>query len=212
MKREKIAYWVLGGVVFIIALAGLYMVNRGHVREQAQLNDTIQAAQASFPKLVGDNRGLTGQLKRVNEEFKQAESQLAGVKTSLANAKARFPQSVQSIEYEEKLFAAAESKGLAVQVVTSTELAQEKGPTSALSFTLVTFSVDVRGNLSDIVDLVGILATDQAFSTAAIRSVAVTVPEPLTQAEKEGLTPEEISEQEMASATIALAVYGYQGG
>ena len=231
MKAEKLAYWVLGGAVLAVALVGLYMVNRGHVREQAELSGTIQAAQVSFPQLVAGNRGLinqlnqqnkdltdqlnraktdlTDQLNRAKAELGNAESQLAGVKTSLANATARVPQSVQSIEYAERLFAMAASKGLTIQVVTSTEPAQEKGPSSPLSFTLVNFSVDIRGNLGDIVDLVGILATDQAFSTATIRSVSVTVPEPLTAAEKAELTPAEVTELEMPSAAIALAVYGY---
>ena len=115
-----------------------------------------------------------------------------------------------------------------------------------ITFSVTSFTADVRGEVDDILGFISTIVISEDFLNATVELVNINIPEPLTEAEKEaikeGLTreimeelaeeelteeereellealaealaaaEEEIEELEMPSATIELAIYGYQG-
>jgi len=191
MRLSKTAWLILGIGIFVIAFATLYMVYSQQSGEQEQLNSSLAVAQGALPQLVSEREDLESQLT-------QWESQLAQATSSLAKIEARFPESVQSIEYDERLFKLADDCDLEITSLTASEPSEEK--VENVTYSITSFGVDVRGEVADILDFINAIATSEYFTTATMEMVDMDIPE-----------PEEEEEEEKPTATIELVIYGYQG-
>ena len=202
MKLGKIAWLILGIGVLVIALGSLYMVYRGQAEEQEKVNNSLSLAQATLSKLAAERANLESTLTEIETKLDQATSRLKP-------AKASFPTSVEIIEADEQLFRIAKDWGLEVISLTASKPDDEKvkvevGDTEVgdVTYFVTSFTIAVKGEVSDILDFINTIVTRDDFNTATIELVNIRVPEP----------PAEEEEAEKPSATIQLIIYGYKGG
>lgn len=212
VKLSRTAWLILGIGIFVIAMGGLYMVYRGQVSQQNELNSKLSQAQAILPQLVSQRQELESQLAILENDVAQTTS-------LLESAKARFPESVDSIEYTEVLFKIAGDSGL--KIVTLTASGTEDEEVEGIIYSVTLFDVVVKGEVDDVLDFVHVISTSDGFTTTTgelidfttttVELVDITVPDPLSEEEKEDMTAEEIDEAESPSAAIKITVYSYKG-
>ena len=199
MKLSRTAWLILGIGIFVIAFVSLYVVYLQQGREQQRLDDSLSLAQATLPTLVTERDDLTSQLS-------QSESELAQAQSLLYEVKAKFDDSVESIEYGEELFNIADDCDLEITNLTASEPSDEEVESitysdeevESVTYSITSFTVEVEGTVAHILDFINTIATDEYFINATIELVKMEVPEP-----GEG--------QEKPSATIDLIIYGYKG-
>jgi hypothetical protein len=208
MRLSRTAWLVLGIGIFIIAFATLYTISSGQSGEKEQLSGSLAKAQALLPKLIAEREDLAGQLT-------QWEEKLAEVTSSLSRSEARFPKSVESIEYDETLFKIADDCDLQIVEITASEPGEEKA--EDIIYTTTTFEVKVRGKesppstvgefemyiddtVANMLDFINAIATSEEFNVGTIELVDMEKLEP----------PEEVAGDETGpEATIKLIIYGF---
>jgi len=199
MKLSRTAWLILGIGVFAIAIGSLFWVYLEQRGEQQRLDDSLSVAQATLPTLVSERANLESQLS-------QSESELAQARSLLYEVKASFPESVESIEYDEALFDIADDCNLKITNLTASEPSDEEVESitysdeevESVTYSVASFTVEVEGTVPHILDFINTITTDEYFINATIERVDMQVPEP-----GEG--------KEKPSATIDLIIYGYQG-
>jgi len=219
MRLSRTAWLILVIGVFVIAFAGLYMIYLREQRAQEPLNEALAVAQTVLPKLTTEATNLENALAEM-------EDRLAQAKSHLQTAKAIFPtRRVESIEVDEVLFGTADSWDLKITNLTATEPGDLTVPVEVeaedievedievedINFIVTTFTVQVKGEVADILNFIHSVVNHRDFDSATVELVNIVVPEPLTLAEKEDKTEEEIEEAEIPSATLTLTIYNYQG-
>lgn len=214
MRLSRTAWLILVIGVFVIAFAGLYMIYLREQQAQEPLNEALAVAQTVLPKLTTEATNLENALAEM-------EDRLAQAKSHLQTAKAIFPtRRVESIEVDEVLFGIAFNWDIKITNLTATEPGDQIVPVEVeiedievedIDFTVTTFTVQVKGAVADILDFIHTIVNHQDFDSATVELVNIVVPEPLTEAEKEEKTEEEIEEAEIPSATLTLTIYNYQG-
>jgi len=198
MKLSRTAWLILGIGIFAIAIGSLFWVYLEQRGEQQRLDDSLSVAQATLPTLVSERANLESQLS-------QSESELAQARSLLYEVKASFPESVESIEYDEALFDIADDCDLEIMELTASEPSDEEVESitysdeevESVTYSVASFTVEVEGTVAHILDFINTITTDEYFINATIERVDMQVPEP--------------DEDETPSATIDLIIYGYQG-
>ena len=216
MKLSKTAWIILLVGIFIIAIGSLYWLYLQEGPKQEELNAQLSAVQAQLPNLAEQRASLESTLTELEDNLAQATSQLK-------TAKAAFPDLVESIEVDELLFGIANDWGLEITSLTASEprdyrvkveMEAEDIEMEDVTYLVTSFTIDVKGEVTDILNFIHTIVNHRDFDTATVELVNIVVPEPLTEAEKEELTEEEIEEAEepeMPSATIKLVIYSYKG-
>jgi hypothetical protein len=206
MKFGKLSQLILAIGIFAIAVVFLYRTNQGRAAEHEQLNTQLQAVQLLVPKLVSENEDLESRLNQVQAELDQA-------RTSLSQGKAKFPDSIDSVDYNELLFQMANNRDLEMMRLVTSEPAEQS--VGNITYDVTTFDIEVMGQVADILDFVNSIASGEEFTTATVELVNITVPEPLTMQEKENLAAQEQEEAEekpeAPSAVIKVTIYSYKG-
>ena len=209
----------------------------------AEASDSMAEAQAALSALLSERKDLETELSQLEDEMAQWQNKISQLEAELAQAKltlkeiaAGFPGSVESIEYDEKLFRFAHDANLKITSLLAEEPMEKK---EGVTYSITYFTVEVDGEVADILNFIKKIVADEDFKTAVLKPITLTVPEPLTETEKEGikeairaglteeekkgltkeeidklvnkLTAEEIAKQEMPSAIIKFGIYTYQG-
>lgn len=193
---SKTAWIVLGAGIFVIAFAALYLLYYQQGREQGGLENSLAQAQTNIVKVSAEKADWQSQLSQLEGELAQLNTRLAEAKAQLVSGKGALPSSVQSIEYDETLFALAEGWGL--EMATLGASAPDREDIEGIIFTTTGFTVNVKGQVDDILAFIGDIIGHQDFASAAVESVSITVP------------PAVEGEYPVPSASIKLVVYGYQ--
>jgi len=216
MKLSKTAWLILVIGVFVIASGSLYWLYLQEGPKQEELNVQLSAVQAKLPKLASERANLESTLTELEDKLAQATSQLK-------TAKAVFPASVESIEVDELLFGMADDWGIEITSLTASEpgdlkvgveVEMEDIEVEDVTYLVTPFIIEVKGEVTDILNFIHAIVTHRDFDTATVELVTITVPDPLTEQEKGELTEEQIEEREEGeapSATINLVIYSYKG-
>jgi len=174
MKLNKKVGLIVIIVVIVAALASLFTIYFRQAGERGELNERLSRAEVLLPNLVKQKEGL--------------EDQLAQAQSSLDSSQAKFPQSVESIEYGEYIFEIADRCGL---TLASLNFPKPSAKTEgSVTYSVVSLSLPVRGALADIFDFIDVLRTDKRFASTEVKSVNLNV--------------------EGGSATISVDIYGYK--
>jgi len=216
MKLSKTAWIILVTGIFIIAIGSLYWLYLQEGPKQEELNAQLSAVQAQLPNLAEQRASLESTLTELEDNLAQATSQLK-------TAKAAFPALVESIEVDELLFGIANDWGLEITSLTASEprdyrvkveMEAEDIEMEDVTYLVTSFTIDVKGEVADILNFIHTIVNHRDFDTATVELVNIVVPDPISEEEKEGLSEEEIEEAEepeMPSATIKLVIYSYKG-
>lgn len=195
MKRlSKTAWIVLGAGIFIIGFVALYMLYSQQNSEKQRIENDLTLAQAETIATATEKRNAENELTKAEGTLAQLESDLDQAILQLNSSKIGFPNSVESIEYDERLFSIADSWGLVVSSLTASEPGQES--VDDITFSVTNFAINVKGQVDDILGFVNTLSIDPNFVSTTIRTVNLRV-------------PGDIDVIENASASIALTIYGY---
>ncbi len=200
MKLSKTAWLVLGIGIFVISMAGLYMVYSQQTSEQKRLNDRLAVAQSTFPGLVTEQTDWEEQVADLESQLAQLGSELNIATILLNSTAASFPYSTESIEYDEILFQFADEWQLEIAILTASEprdkdvegiiysvtsfMITVQGQTVQSSFTtpeeyIIQFREYTYRTVGDILNFVSKIATGADFTTATVESVTISIPEPL---------------------------------
>jgi hypothetical protein len=193
-------------VVVLVGVGVLYFANSREVKQQAELNDTFARNQANISKGVAEKQAKEAEALELAKQFASAK---------LLLEQTDFLASAESIEYDRILFSIADSTGLQVTNLTATApLDMKEG---GITYQLTTFTISVEGKtpgtipgtaqdsasyiatvVNNILAYTNTVATSPDFETAAIQSVSISAPEPMTQKEiddmREGINSEVASE------------------
>lgn len=208
MKFGKTAQLVLAIGIFAIALIFLYRMNQEREVEHEELNTQLVAAQQLLPPLIAESEELESRLSQLQVELDQAEA-------SLSRGKAKFPVSIDSIRYDELLCQMAYDRDLEMMNLFTLEPAERN--VEDVIYTVDAFTMEVMGQVADILAFVNAIAIGEDFTTAVVELVDIRVPEPMTLQEQEALAlagqePAEGEEApEAPSAIVKLTIYSYEG-
>jgi FtsZ-binding cell division protein ZapB len=228
MRISKTIWITLGVAIFIIGFVVLYLMYSRQIDEQEQLKSKLETNVATLPKLVAERENWQNQLVKLQNELAQRQSALTEANQQLSQATAGWPKSAESIEYDEKLFEIADAWNLDITVVTAAAAEEEK--IEGISFTVASFTVEVRGKLvtiadfaeaadyrkylddtvDDILAFIHTVASDKNFDSARIQLVDLAVSEPLTDEEFEA-EGAQLGEPPWPWARITLTIYTYKG-
>jgi len=189
MRLSKTAWFILGIGVFIIALIMLLVFNSQQAGEQERLEEDLSTYEALLPQLTSEREALENQLASLASQLDEATS-------SLNYSKAKFPDEVESIEYDEELFMSAQDCNLEILSLTASE-PRERLEEDIITYTITNFEIEVRGKVADMLTFVDIITTGGYFNSATVEMVNMEIPEP--------------DEDQEPTATIELAIYSYEG-
>jgi hypothetical protein len=178
MKLSKRVLLIVIIVIFAVALGVLFSIYSGQNGEKAALNERLSQSQILLPGLI-DNR------EAKEDELTQAESLLAA-------SQARFPDSVESIEYGDDLFEIADNCNVSLTKLTASKPTNKT--VGSVTYSVSPFTVVVRGSIDNVMEFIYALRTGDDFQlpwSAEINSI---------QANVSG-----------GSANINMVIYGYKG-
>ena len=177
MKRSKKIGLILGAVILVAALVSVGVVYFRQADELGELNDRLDAAQTLLPGLIANREKLEDQLT-------QAES-------LINKSQAKFPESVESIEYGEYLFEIADDCNVNLASLKFPKPAGKK--VGAVTYSVGSLSLPVSGTLDDIFEFIDIIRTDPRFASTEVTGINIDMGGGET------------------SAIIKVNIYGYKG-
>jgi len=147
MKISKKVWLIVGICIFGVVLGLMYSFYFREVGEREQLEKRLVDAQALLPALIHDRGEL--------------EDELAQETSLLNKIQAEFPESVESIEYDDDLFEIADDCNVyMISITASTPTNKKEG---AVTYSVSQFTVVVKGDMNDILDFIHAIRTGNDF-------------------------------------------------
>jgi hypothetical protein len=174
MKIGRKALLVLGAVAIVAALIVVGMLYFRQAGDRADLNNRLDRAQTLLLGLTASKNNL--------------EDQLISAQSTLDESSAKFPESVESIEYGEYLFEIADDCNVNLDSLSFPKPAATT--VGGVACSVVSLILPVSGTLENIFQFIDTIRTDDRFASTNIRSVNI----------KTG-----------GSTAITLDIYGYKG-
>lgn len=193
MKITRTTWLLLALGVFVIAFATLFVIYSHQASQNKDLKNDLAKAEASYPQLAL-------QIRDLESELAERQSELTAALSNLSEVEAKFPASVQSFDYYQRLLAVAANCNLNVSSLTVSGPRQQK--VDSVAYQVTTFDITVAGQVSGILDFTHILATTEDFISATIEVVNISIPR--------SPSGQEITSQQ-SDATLRLDVYAYRG-
>jgi len=163
LKISKTSLMILAVGIMIIASVSLYLAYAQFVSQRDALYKTIDTANTKYGQVNVDKRSLQPQLA-------QLQQQNADLKSAYDTARGEFPNvTIQSIEYDEELSRLADESAVMVWVLGATDSSQQAE--GNFTYVITNFSVEVKGDRTNILDFIHRLATSSYFATADINTV-----------------------------------------
>lgn len=151
MKIRKKVWLIVGAAIIVALLCVVFTIYFQQVREQQDLNERLDSAEARSVKLTADMEDL--------------EDDLAQAQSSLNTSQAQYPQEVHSIEYGEHIFDIVEECNLTLASLSF------PGPSS----TQASFSLPLSGSMADIFEFIHTINTDDRFASTSVNSVNLNI-------------------------------------
>jgi len=184
MKLSKKVWLIVEVIIIVAALASLFTIYSRQAGERGDLQDRLSRAETLVPKLTNNK--------------KTAEDQLASATSLLNKNQAKFPESVESIEYGEDLFKIADDCNVELTSLHSSTPTGKK--VGSVTYSVSSFGVVVEGNTDNILKFIDAIGTgidyDLSWSFQLPWSVDVNSIN---------------MEVAKSKATISLDIYGYKG-
>jgi hypothetical protein len=192
MKISRKVGLILGAVVIVAALVSLYIVYSGQAGERNDLNARLATAQTLSNVLTTQKQDL--------------ENQLAQAQSLLNTDRAKFPQSMESIEYGEDFFKVAYGQnlymmadGCGVQLTSLTASPPADKTVGAVTYSVSSFAVVVSGSIDNVLKFIDAIGTGIDYQL------------PWTFQLPWSVDVKSITMNVGGSATINLDIYGYKG-
>lgn len=159
MKLSKKIGLIIGAVILVAALVGLYTVYSRQAAERNDLTERRDRAQVLQSQLA-DSKG-------------DLEGELASAQSSVDASQTQYPQEIHSIEYGEHIFEIVEECNLQL---TSLSFPRPAGVTQgSVTYRVVSLTLPVSGSLENIFKFIDIINTDPRFTSTRVKSVNLNV-------------------------------------
>jgi len=194
MRISKKVGLIIGAVILVVILVILFSTYSRQAGERNDLNARLSAAQTLLPILTTQKTDL--------------ENQLAQIESSLNANKAKFPESVESIEYGEDFFNVAigeihsSATGCGVELTSLTASEPTARTVGTVIYCVSAFTVVVDGEVSNVLDFIDAIGTGIDYQLSWSFQVPWSVDVKSVDLTLGGGT---------AKASINLDIYGYKG-
>lgn len=162
IKIDKKIWLLIGIVIIVAALVSLLRIYNQQIKEQEQLTTDLATQQAL-------SQMLTTQENNQQNKLNQAES-------LFDESRAKFPESVESIEYGEDLFKIADDCN--VQLTSFSPSMPTSTTVGAVTYSVSSFAITVQGAVNDILSFINALRTGGGFQlpwSAEVSSVSIDI-------------------------------------
>jgi hypothetical protein len=179
IKIDNRIWLIIGIAIFVAAAVILFRAYTQEVNEQAQLTTDLATQQGLLHMLTTEEDDQQNKLKQAESLFDAS--------------RAKFPESVESIEYGEDLFKIAGD--CSVELTNLSPSPPGTTTQGAVTYSVSSFSIQVQGDVSDILSFINALRTGDSFRlpwSAEVNSVSI-----------------DFGDTEVA--TISADIYGYKG-
>jgi len=239
MKFGKTAQIILMVGIFAVALIMLYRVYLQQGVEQLEVSMQLATSQGLLPRLASEEEDLQSQLTQLNSNLAEATLSLGEAKERFPGSVESIEYdevlfelahdcdldiislvASEPADEEVKVELEADNQDQEVNVTYSVTLfeieVQGKAVESAFD-TANEYEGYVSQTVADILSYFSAVASGDYFTTATVELVNISVPEPLTDDDIEEIKGQDMTEEEMiqefemASATINIGVYSYEG-
>jgi len=180
MKLNKKVWLIVVIVIFAVALGVLFSIYTGQARELGQLEKALNATEKRESGLEAQHKTLEGQLTQAESDLKEKQKQ--------------FPESVESIEYDDDLFEIADDCNVGLTKLTASKPTNKTVGT--VTYSVSSFVVVVKGSIDNILEFIYAIRTGEGFDlpdfpwSAKVTSVKINV--------------------SSGTATVNLVIYGYK--
>ena len=183
MKLNKKVWLIVVIVIFAVVLGILFSIYAGQARELGQLEKALNATEkleSGLEAQITGSAGLKNQLEQAEKELKEKKKQ--------------FPESVESIEYDDDLFEIADDCNVGLTKLTASKPTNKTVGT--VTYSVSSFVVVVQGSIDNILEFIYAIRTGEGFDlpdfpwSAEVTSVKINV--------------------SGGSATVNLVIYGYK--
>jgi hypothetical protein len=157
MRLSRRVWLILGAIVLIAALVGVYVVYFRQAEVRNDLSSRLTKAQASVATLTTDRNDL--------------EDQLAQAQSLLDASQAKFPQSVESIEYGEYLYEIAHDCNVELLSLSFPKPTSKKA--GGVTYSVVSLTLPISGALDNIFDFIDTLITDDRFASTEVTGIKI---------------------------------------
>ncbi|MFC1970939.1 hypothetical protein ACFLV0_03265 [Chloroflexota bacterium] len=227
MKLATKVWIILGiGIIAIILVILGVRISR-EAREHDELSKKISTGETILLELISESKELESQLSQAEEK---AEEELSQAELSLHQARSRFAELVESIEYGEILFQMSDNHHLVLNSVSASEphITKIEGTTFlSASFTVNLqaeewdyetagdYDIYMRQTVNRVLEFVHEVVTSDNFAGTIINSVSVALPRSFVEEEldeEEALVEELVEEPQVTrpSATVNITIHSYQ--
>jgi len=176
MKISRKVGLILAAVAIVSVLVVAYIMYSGQAAERNDLNGRLDRTQTLLPGLTSQKNAL--------------QAQLTNAQSSLDASRTQFPESVESIEYGECLFAIAADSNVGITKITASPLAGTK--IGSVTYYASKFVVSISGTTENMLKFIDIVRSGKDLEvpwSADVTGVNMDVG---------------------GSATINLTIYGYK--
>ena len=203
MRLTKTIWTILGVALIVAAAVTLFMLYRGQMQQQDQLNSDINAAYSQLQLLTlekgalqqeieqlqedidsqhGETDALQDEIDQLEDDLGQLEEERAAAEAQalllLSQAEGRFLSSAESIEYDEILFGFAQDSGLDLWTIEAS--APTESVVESIVYGATVIEMAIGGQVGDIFDFVNTIVTYEAFKTTVLADFSMNIPKPLT--------------------------------
>lgn len=192
MKPSRSFFLSVFIIGFLIAAVVLGMKYKSATTDHKLAQKNLVAERVSLAALNQEKADLNTSLAQAVADIAAWNNKIALLQTALEQAnlslkqtQSKFPASVQTIEYNETLLGLARSSNLMMRTLVASEPSEGELTTKDFTFYTNVFTVVLDGKVSDILDFLNKVATNVLFKTGAITPVGFSIPQPLSQAEKD---------------------------
>jgi len=184
MKLNAKTGLIVLSVIATGMFVNLWMDHNQQAEKLEQLQNDLSMAVMRFNTL--QNEEIAAQHTNLQNQFSQTTAEVEA-------AKAEFSQPGGSISGSDTLFDTAETAGVKITEITSSQPSSEE--IEGITCSALVLNVTVEGDVANIIGFIGRL--NGAFPTGLVTSVDMNIPCP--------------AKQEETSATIKLHIYSYEG-
>ncbi len=204
MKRSKMA-WIIIFVSLLVSAVLVYAYMNNAIKNRDKAKMELDTVRNRYYAAVLQKSSLNDQIAQVEINIKQGQERVIALQTDLIRAeddlkqaKGRFPELAESIEYSKYLLDFASGNGLTILAIESTAADKADISTKTETFYGTAFSINLRGRVKDILAFTGSVVSNAGFQSSAIDSIMIDIPVPLTPEQKDAMETEARAEQVVA--------------
>ncbi len=216
MRRSNVV-WTVIGLSLVVAAVIIFVMWNDAVDSRGRTQTELDTTRRLYNIALTQRADIQAQIPQVELTITQEQARIAALQTdkeqagvNLKQAKARFPETAESIEYSEYLLKIARDSRVTVLSIESGEPEKAGISTKSDTFYGTAFTVNLKGKVEDILAFIDVVVQDDRFKTGRIDTAVLDIPPQLTQAQIDAIRDQARTEQaalQLAAKINSLSPY-----